>query len=453
MRKLWILLLMAAFGGHAHSQTTITLNIEKGIPLKAKLYYYKGKHLTAIDSCIPENGTSYRFNLSSEAPRGVYRIILGKHNTIDLLVTNEPQIVFNTIGYAVEDSLKVTVSEENKLFYRYLKLKRAAEQQHWLLESLLKFYPKNDPFRYNLLEEQQRVKSDFYQTLAKILGSAGNLFACNYINLDTKPFIPGESNNCRDRRELSDRWWDGVDLTDTRLLNTPILVSKLWDYLENLLCEESYTMEKQDSLLVTYIDKLLRKPIADTIRNRFTLSLAMGFGESNYFGVIRYLLKEGGSGAKYIETNPELMARIKIEENLLPGKKGYNFTVKPPHGKKNKLSRIKSRYTLIVFWSVWCPHCTESMPLLARIYREYHNQGLEIVGINIDEEEAPWLGYLKKQQLPWINMQTSPSSNNPIIIRYNVDETPKLFLLDETLTIVSRPGSPEQLHAFLKQHL
>jgi len=37
--------------------------------------------------------------------------------------------------------------------------------------------------------------------------------------------------------------------------------------------------------------------------------------------------------------------------------------------------------TLLVFWESWCPYCKKEMPRFQKLYREYKDKGLQIVGL------------------------------------------------------------------------
>ncbi|MEJ8568779.1 TlpA family protein disulfide reductase [Elongatibacter sediminis] len=43
---------------------------------------------------------------------------------------------------------------------------------------------------------------------------------------------------------------------------------------------------------------------------------------------------------------------------------------------------------LVNFWATWCKPCREEMPMLAELYRTRADQGLEIVGIALDDVAA-----------------------------------------------------------------
>ncbi len=74
-----------------------------------------------------------------------------------------------------------------------------------------------------------------------------------------------------------------------------------------------------------------------------------------------------------------------------------------------------------------------------------------MVAVNIDEEQEPWKEFTSNNSLQWHNTQVPFSSNSPIPEYYNVDGTPKMFLVDNSLRILSRPTSAAQLHATLRK--
>lgn len=446
-----IALLFSSFGVFA--QTTIELKVKQSIGSKAKLSRFVGKEIEVVDSCRSNEDGVFKFTLPSNANQGLYRMVVGKQSSFDFIVASEPEIKFETIVFAVEDSLKVIVSKENKVFIDYSKLKRSSEQHLWMLGSLQNYYVPEQPFAEQLRNEKQRVEFEFSQKSQELSRIDTSLFVSNYITLDTRPFVVGATSECAYKALKAKDWWNGVNLNDDRLLNTPLLIKNVWDYLENSICDDIYDKEQQDSVFVSQIDVLFKMPMSERIRSQIVGSLCRGFIDSDYFGVLNYLLNNGGEAASVLTSDNEFMARLVLEKNLAVGNKSFDFKVKPINGKTFKLSADKSKYKLVVFWSIWCPHCVEMMPSIISIYNDYKAKGFEIVAISIDEEIDQLKKFVANKQFPWINMQINADYDNPIILKYNVDETPKMFLVDKNLKIVSRPSSAEQLRLKLKKLL
>ena len=48
----------------------------------------------------------------------------------------------------------------------------------------------------------------------------------------------------------------------------------------------------------------------------------------------------------------------------------------------------KDKAVVVNFWGSWCPPCIEEMPLLDKFNTEHGEQGVQVVGVVIDQEEA-----------------------------------------------------------------
>jgi peroxiredoxin len=49
------------------------------------------------------------------------------------------------------------------------------------------------------------------------------------------------------------------------------------------------------------------------------------------------------------------------------------------------LSTERGKVVIVHYWATWCPQCRLEMPALQRAYQQYHDQGLDIIGVNEDQ--------------------------------------------------------------------
>lgn len=69
--------------------------------------------------------------------------------------------------------------------------------------------------------------------------------------------------------------------------------------------------------------------------------------------------------------------------------------------------QFKNKVVILAIGGTWCPNCRDEAPFLVDLYRRYHSQGLEIVGLNFEaagefSEDKPRLeSFLKEFSVPY----------------------------------------------------
>jgi peroxiredoxin len=62
-----------------------------------------------------------------------------------------------------------------------------------------------------------------------------------------------------------------------------------------------------------------------------------------------------------------------------------DVTLRRQDGTAVRLDDLKGRVVLVDFWASWCPPCGTSFPALDGLYRQLHQDGLEVLAVNVDE--------------------------------------------------------------------
>ncbi len=70
----------------------------------------------------------------------------------------------------------------------------------------------------------------------------------------------------------------------------------------------------------------------------------------------------------------------------LRGKKAPVFTLTTADGKRVALADLKGKPVLLNFWATWCAPCKVEMPWFQEFQQKYAAQGLQVVGVNEDED-------------------------------------------------------------------
>jgi peroxiredoxin len=68
------------------------------------------------------------------------------------------------------------------------------------------------------------------------------------------------------------------------------------------------------------------------------------------------------------------------------GQPAPNFKVISTSGQPVSLENYRGYVLVIDFFATWCPPCKEAIPHLVEMNRKYGKQGLQVLGLSLDED-------------------------------------------------------------------
>lgn len=140
-----------------------------------------------------------------------------------------------------------------------------------------------------------------------------------------------------------------------------------------------------------------------------------------------------------------LKKRIETLKGVSVGKQAIDFTAEDINGKQVKLSSFYGKFLLVDFWASWCHPCRiEANTLLVPLYKEFHDQGFDILGVSIDSQLALWKNALEEEKMTW-NQVLCLNGFQTVGKIYGIEAIPSNVLLDSDGKIIARDIHGEKL--------
>ncbi len=142
---------------------------------------------------------------------------------------------------------------------------------------------------------------------------------------------------------------------------------------------------------------------------------------------------------QYLNDRVETLGKVAI------GNKYTDFSQNDPDGNPVSPSQFEGTVLLIDFWASWCRPCRSANPYVVEIYKEFHDQGFNILGVSFDENRDKWLQAIKDDNLTWTHVSDLKGWSNAAGKLYGVMSIPHTVLIDKSGKIVAKNLSHEEL--------
>ena len=140
-------------------------------------------------------------------------------------------------------------------------------------------------------------------------------------------------------------------------------------------------------------------------------------------------------------------------EQAAGGETAPEFSIALMGGGSISSHELRGRVVMVDFWASWCPPCREEAPVLAQVYSEYRDRGVEFIGINLWDNAGDADVFVRQQGHLYPN---GVDEGGKIAISYGVRGIPEKFFIDQEGRIIRKftgPMTTDRLRMILESML
>ncbi len=426
------------------------------------LAYHYGDKQYITDTIKLDGSGAGIFSGSETLPQGIYMVVLPGRRYFEILMTENQHFSLSCTYNDFFNTLKFSRSEVNSSFIEY--------QKQWMemqktASAIAKRVQSNKPNSDSLkiISAKQR---EYEMEMKSYLKSVISRNKSNLLGVLVKSMLPLEvpelDIKAGTHNQDSVRWllrynynknhfFDNIDLSDERILRTPILHARLETFFKNVVIQSPDSIIKE-------IDRLIPKCNNPKIFQYVSVFLFNHFRESEIMGHDAVIVKladdiylSGKADWVTQEFRDDLRRQVELLRHNLLGMKAQNLIMDSYKGIFVALHDIEKEFTVLYFWEPNCGHCNEATPKLKAWYDKAKNDGIEIFSVCTTSKKQEWAAYIEKNGLTWIN-GWDPDRNTHYDYYYNVQSTPMIYILDRNKKIIAKKLSVDDIASFIDNY-
>ena len=472
----------------AQSEYEITINLKNCNDSIAYLTFYQFDKTLIKDTCTNVKNGKIVFKGKEKLEKGIYSLVSqGKGIYFDFFIddsTQRLQLETELSANIGKELIALNSPLENE-FFKYVQFINTQNKDFQTYKQGQTLTTKNDTIALkNKQKEIEKSISDFEE---KFIAIHKGTYIAAVMNLKLEKLlkdIPKATNGRPDSIAVYNyykkHYWDNVDFSDDGIIRNPFFTNKLKRYFESVVPVNPDSVSVEiDNIMSRAIPKSLTfKLLLAHFTYTYETSKIMGFDKvfvyisDNYFktGQANGIYEDQDIVNKIIKRADKLkplligataqdLFMIKAEDYPTLKKMGFedakNSAEMTDVYYKNesqitkmyvKLSDIKAKYTILVFWDVDCGHCQKEIPVLLEQYNELlkENKDVKVFSVYMQHEGEKYLKYIAEQKLSWINVYDGAHFNNAIE-KYDVYSTPVIYILDQNKKIKAKRIEASQL--------
>ena len=211
-------------------------------------HYFGATQYIPKDTARVDGTGNLVFEGKKSLPQGLYLAVAPKNRYLQFLITDDQQFSFEVDTANIIQSMKVTGSKENELFYAYQQQLNKLQTEAQVLNAQKKSE------NATAIKALQKQASDYRNQFLK--DNAGT-FAVKLFKASAEPDVPPAPKAANGRPDsawvfnyFKRHFWDDFDFADERFVRTPFLQQKIDRYIKELTVQVADSLIKEADYVV-----------------------------------------------------------------------------------------------------------------------------------------------------------------------------------------------------------
>ena len=422
--------------------------------------YYGDKQYIQDTAKVGSDGWIH-FKKTKKLPGGIYLLVMPKKKYFDFLVDDEQHFKMQTDTGNYAKYMKVSNSKENENFYDYLKFIDQKQQEVMPLQAALKKIKNRKDSAKPFTDKIAKIDNEVKEYKKNFIAKNPKTLVTNIFRAMTEPEVPEAptlSNGRKDStfayRYMTAHYWDNFDFSDERLLRTPLLHSKIKNFLDNLTypTPDSISVAADKVIEMSKANKEVFKYVLYWVTYTYETSQIMGMDAVFQHMAEKYYMTKQ---AYWVDSAQlaKISQRAQVLKPILIGKYAPNLTLKDSLYRDVTLYDVNADFTILYFWDYGCSHCKVITPKLVDWYNKVKDsKNVAVFAVGTETNANEWKKFIREHHLNWINV-FDPNYETGFKHTYDIYSTPVIYVLDKNKKIIAKRLDVEQLDGLLDHYI
>lgn len=400
--------------------------------------------------------------------QGLYAVFLPNSRYFEFLIGADQDFIIVTDTTDYVKNMSVKGSPDNTVFleFQHYMLKKTPQAREW--QNQLRS-SESEEEKADIQKKLQDFDNERKAMLNGIIEKHADLFVSTFLKATMDVEVPEELRSDQQKvyKYYKEHYFDNFDISDVRLLYTPLYENKLLTYMDKVV------VQIPDSL-IKEIDFVMEKATADSAIFRYVLiTLFNKYGKSNLMGMDAvqvhiadkyYIPSAYWSSEQFIadlkervdkirplligKVAPDPQLRFVPSEHFIEAQNDTALKRYPHAGSFFNISQVDADYIVLLFWEANCSHCKKVVPDVYKLYQEsLKDQNIKVVAVSTlfgEDGKEEWIDFVNNKKLyDWINAW------NPYDYKYkemyDIRSTPQIFVLNKDKEIIGKKLAPENI--------